>query len=101
MGIGFRSGEGNGWTFDVLVRAIKRGGNTMHRLLPIRERQRVAELLACLPEQVEQPPEATGHYSFWHLPSRASCAWCVAECLAIALVDRLAREAKAKGRGEI
>lgn len=91
MGVGYRTGGGAGWTFDSLVRAIKRGGNSVHRLLPRRERQRVAELLACLPDIAKQPPESRGHYSFWHLPSRGGCAYCVAEVTAIAICDWLAR----------
>ena len=97
MGIGHRLGTGNGWTFDSLVRAIKRAGNSVHRLLPRRERQRVAELLTCLPETVEQEGVALRHYSNEHFPSR-SCVWCRAECIGIAVVDKLAKEAK-KGRG--
>jgi len=88
MGRGFKQG---GWNFDSLVRAVRHAGGGPYRLLGHAERVRVLEILACLPDTVEQPPEATGHYSFWHLPSRADCAWCVAEATAIAICDLLAR----------
>lgn len=97
MGVGFKSNGGNGWTFDLLVKAIKRGGNSAHRLLPRAERQRVAGLLACLPEKVEQDGLALRHYSDDHFPSQ-KCAWCRAESIAISIVDHLARVAKAKER---
>jgi len=96
MGIGHRSGGGNGWHFDLLVKAIKHGGNGVYRLLPRAERQRVAGLLAAMPAHVEQTGAARRHYSDEHWPSR-SCAFCRAECIGIAIVDKLSREAKTKG----
>lgn len=96
MGIGFRSGGGNGWNFDVLLRAVRRGGNSAHRLLPKAERQKVAELLGCLPIEVDQPPEARTHFSKSHLPSLAGCDWCRAEAICVAICGLLARQAKTK-----
>jgi hypothetical protein len=93
VGAGYKSGGGNGWTFDSLVKAIRHSSNGVNRLLPRAERQRVAELLVSMPERVEQDAEARRHYSIFHFPSR-SCQWCRGEAIAISVVDRLARTNK-------
>jgi hypothetical protein len=87
MGAGFRAN--GGWTFDSLVRAVRRANGGPYRLLAVRERLGVLLLLSGLPKRVAQ--NVALHHQLTHLPSR-DCVLCHAECVCIAILDWRARK---------
>jgi hypothetical protein len=79
--------ETGAWTFDSLVRAIKKGRGGAYRLLPVRERERVLTALQALP--AGQQCIGIGHYSFWHAASR-DCELCRYELCGLQILNILA-----------
>lgn len=90
MGHGFRTDE-KGWTFDSLVRAVRRVCGGPHRLLGVAERVRVLSILASLPREAEPQKPVILHNHFFHAPSQR-CPSCRSEAIAISICDLLARK---------